>query len=170
MARLSYGFFTLVLTILLCACGQDTISPLLPEPSPFQILPSEAAGISLQLQQTEYQLPIDRIQITIDNRSRHDLSYGTFFYIEKKVEGKWHLVMYSDRIYNEYPNFKDFGSVLFSEESRSQSLPFSQYGLEIEEGSYRIVKTFTPYGQSGEISVAAPFKVIGETEHGAKKD
>ncbi|VEF48907.1 Uncharacterised protein [Bacillus freudenreichii] len=74
----------LVLLLLFSACDRQNASPILTEPSPFQALADTSMGITLDLEQKEYHIPVQMMNMKIENTSSHLFSYGNFFYVEKR--------------------------------------------------------------------------------------
>ncbi|WP_126051915.1 immunoglobulin-like domain-containing protein [Siminovitchia acidinfaciens] len=67
------------------------------------------------------------------------------------------MVMYSDRVFYDFPTFKDIGLIL-KEGSTEQILPIEKLGITLGPGTYRIVKSFAN-DENKEILTAVPFKV-----------
>lgn len=147
--------------LLLLLCTDQNVISVLPEPSPFQELSNENQSITLTLDQKEYSLPVKSIEMKIENEGCHSFSYGNFFSIEKELDGSWHMVMYSDNIFNEFPDFNDFGMILEERSGTESELRLDKLKLILEPGIYRVVKSFTS-DDGEEILIAVPFKVIEE--------
>lgn len=153
-------FFPLLALSLLVACTQEPTLAILPDPVPDQEMSSLEDGLSLELIESTFEESPAAIRTIVRNESGQPYRLGEFYHIEMKVDGKWHVIMYSDAVFLNNPSFRDFGNTLNDGEEGQQTFSVEALGTTLVSGEYRLVKTFLsavePYH---EISVAAPFFV-----------
>ena len=119
---------------------------------------SSVKGLSLTLSDTVFYDSPDIIETTVRNDSTFNYNIGDFYHIEIKVDGLWHMVTYSDKVFFENRQFKDFGETLASGNEVRQLFSVESLGLTLIPGEYRLVKSFSSQGAPFyEISIASPF-------------
>ncbi|QQK76698.1 hypothetical protein HUG15_14745 [Salicibibacter cibarius] len=144
--------------IIASACQSNSLSTL-DEPVPDQKQPSSADGLSIVLEQTEYPEAPDTMQVTLKNVSEDTYEYGEFFQLEQNLDGKWYIVQYSDAVFYQNPRFTNMGVHLQPGDTVTQIYSPETLDLQLPEGTYRLVKTFTHSDPTYTVSIAAPFRV-----------
>lgn len=143
--------------LLLVACTQKPTVAIFPDPAPDQEIPSSEEGLSLELVESIFEESPTAIRI-VRNDSGQPYRLGEFYPIEMKVDGKWHVITYSDAVFLYNPSFRDFGNALNDGEEGRQLFSVEALGITLIPVDYRLVKTFLsitePYH---EVSVAAIF-------------
>lgn len=146
--------------LIMSACNSSTTIATLPDPVPDQNMSFSENGLSLILSETVFQESPKKIETRIQNNSQQTYSVGEFYHIEVKIEGLWYIITYSDKIFYENPEFKDFGSTLDAGEEKAQVFSVEALDIILTPGEYRLVKTFLGQEeQFHEVSIAVPFWV-----------
>ncbi|MCM3638643.1 hypothetical protein M3152_13135 [Sporosarcina luteola] len=153
-------FILLLALLLLVACTQEPTVAILPDPAPDQEISYSEEGLSLELVESIFEESPAAIHTIVRNDSGQPYRLGEFYHIEMKVDGKWHVITYSDAVFLNNPSFRDFGNILKDGEEGRQLFSVEALGITLIPGDYRLVKTFLsitePYH---EVSVAATFSV-----------
>ena len=148
----------ILLLTTLFACGNETTISTLIEPVPDQEMQSSVKGLSLTLSDTVLYDSPDMIETVVRNDSGFNYTFGGFYHIEMKVDGLWHMVTYSDKVFYENRQFEDFGKTLAAGNEVQQLFSVESLGLTLIPGEYRLVKSFSSQGASFyEISIAETF-------------
>ncbi|CAM3190428.1 immunoglobulin-like domain-containing protein [Filibacter tadaridae] len=153
-------FIIFALILILTGCGKDDPLPILPDPTPDQVIQSVEEGLSLELLEDSYEGPPSEITTIIRNDSSIDFSYGEFYTIEVSVDGQWYMMTYSDAVFLRNQRFKDTGHLLLAGGKARQTFSIEALGLKLLPGEYRLVKSFSTHVDPFyEVSVAATFSV-----------
>ena len=70
-------------SLILASCITSPTSDLLEDPSPRQNLPGTSNNVSLSLEKTTYDLPMQAMTFHIHNADDAMYTHGEFFYVEK---------------------------------------------------------------------------------------
>lgn len=150
----------LLLVPLLTACNKQPELTTLLDPTPDQYMPTSEHGVSLKLQETIYTESPMTIETTVTNDSDNNYTIGEFYHLEVLKEEQWYILTYSDKVFFEHPEFKDFGLKLQAHSSMDQSFSLENLGITLPPGQYRLAKTVLSKGEPFyELSIAAPFTV-----------
>ena len=76
-----------------------------------------------------------RVTVEYENTSDKEYTYGTYFCLQKKIDGTWYMIPVALSNYV----FPDIAYILPSGESRQEVCDLTLYG-DLEDGYYRIVK------------------------------
>ena len=146
--------------ILLTACGNKTEVSTLPDPVPDQKINASEEGLSLTLLENTFTGSPAMIQTQIQNDSPIAYTLGDFYHIEIEKDGQWYMITYSDAVFFNNPDFKDFGKTLAAGEEVYQDFHVKDLDVKLQPGNYRLVKTFLSQGESFyEVSIAVYFFV-----------
>jgi len=91
----------------------------------------ERDGVSLRV--VSYEAPMVTVELT--NSSEIDFCYGTYFSLQKQIDGAWYTL---PTVLSNY-GFTDIAILLLAGESTRETCDLTMYGT-LEQGSYRIVK------------------------------
>lgn len=149
----------LVITCLMAsACSDDPSIRTLPDPVPDQEILYTSDGLSMKLANSNYEDSTENLLVTIENRSENNFSRGNFFHVETLIDGKWHIVSYSDTVFYRNPSFLDLGLHFERNSTVTQEVSLFKLGLFLPPGNYRLVKTLAhESGSRFEVTLAFPF-------------
>lgn len=121
--------------------------------------PSETKELSITTDKTVYNLYDDKnIEITIENQSDQIYSHRPEFMLQKRVDGKWYEVPYSDSL-----TFPLILETLEGYETQEQNLNLDArqagYKVPFARGFYRIVQEFYDNKGQGSTKIAAKFSI-----------
>ncbi|GAA3723455.1 hypothetical protein GCM10022378_11990 [Salinicoccus jeotgali] len=144
----------------LVSCITPPTSELLEDPSPRQNLSGTSNNVSLSLDKTTYDLPMQTMTLHLHNAGDTVYTYGEFFYIEKQFEDKWHMLEIEDSVFDDFTSFDNYGSRLGPEDKADITVILDDYGLTFDVGTYRIVKAFSDEDTGETTWLAAEFEII----------
>ena len=148
----------MLLVLLIAGCGREAGPRLLSHPVPDQQVASSLAGVSLEVLDVRPAEGRHEIVYELLNLSDEALGYGSYAALEKKSEGGWHGVIYSDAVFYRDPGFRDSGKMLQPGGVERMTLDTGDLGIPLSPGAYRLVKTVL--GTDGmELSMAAEFEI-----------
>lgn len=129
--------FILSFVILLYACSnEDPI--LLEDLSTHGDLPNhlneKGTFIVMSTDQKIYKIPVENINLTIENTGNSPVGFGAAHYLEKFQEDKWREIPYENFA------FTDEGLGVEAGETFEQTVPLDYIGYDLTAGRYRIVK------------------------------
>lgn len=146
--------------VLLVGCSKEPSIATLADPTPDQLMAAEEEGLSIELAEDQFKLSPATVEAIVRNESGEPFQIGPFFHIEVLKNDEWYMITYSDAVFLENPSFRDGGYVLQDGEEVRQVFSVESLDVTLPGGAYRLVKTFTRFGeQYHEVTVAAPFYV-----------
>lgn len=149
-------FFFLIFSFVLSACQQK---PEWAESKNQEDIPSSSDGITIQLEKEQYATKDIEIKFTLRNESETTFLYGTYFSLEKNINGVWYEVPLKEGM-----AFSDIGYYLLPDQTESDTIYLNLFGEKLSPGRYRFIKDFNDeekeYKPENEILVAALFEFI----------
>ncbi|AKG73998.1 immunoglobulin-like domain-containing protein [Salinicoccus halodurans] len=149
----------LVMGFLLSSCSVPADTVVLPEPVPYQKLGDHSEGITMTLEEDTFYTQPEYMNISLVNRGSESYHYGTFYQLEYKSDGFWHIVPYRDNVFAKYPDFKNTGRMMLPDHGADQVYSPKKLDLRLFSGEYRLVKTFVHSDFNYTVTVAVPFKI-----------
>lgn len=101
----------------------------------FIYVPKQEINAALSTDSAVYERTDSEAILILDNDGPTHLTFGTYYTIEKKINGAWHIVPLNTE-------FKDIGLMLHAGSQHEQTVPIS----DLNEGEYRIIKEFRADG------------------------
>lgn len=140
------------------------ISPVTPElledPSPRQELPGSNKDLEMIVTNPVQERSGLTIELSIENAGDSMFGYGEFFYVEKKVDGKWYMLALDDAVFNDFSAFDNYGKVISPDETKVIKIDPTDYSLNPDPGAYRIVKAFRFHNDEKVFWLTDEFKVV----------
>ncbi|OCA85276.1 S-layer homology domain-containing protein [Pseudobacillus wudalianchiensis] len=126
-----------------------------PPETPVLDLPSTQEGLSISVDKQSYSTSDKEAIVEITNKGKSTYYFGSKFTVEKKVEGKWKEVPYSEDI-----AFPAIINELAPEKTYRQGITFSTFESKIDKGQYRVVQSFSKEIGKKDFTLAIPFEII----------
>lgn len=122
----------------------------------------ETKDVSMRTKKETYPVNINTFSIIIKNDSQADLSYGSPYSIQKRVEGTWYEIPFDMNT-----GFNSIGLSLQSGGTNTEEISINRLDYELTPGLYRVVKSFDPsegndYNPENYVKVAAEFELVKE--------
>jgi hypothetical protein len=112
----------------------------------------EEAKFEMRIQKEIYDKPVDEITVEIKNFGSTEITFGTYFWVEKFENDTWNRVPFKEN-----KSFTDIGLHLNPGETYKQIVHLQMLNERLTEGKYRIVKEFT--SNDTVITLAAEFEI-----------
>lgn len=160
MKRISFIIILVLAPFMLNAIVSPITPELLEEPSPRQELPDSNKGLQMNITSSEFEQSELKIELNIQNSSESMFGYGEFFYIEKKIEGMWYMLVFDDIVFTDFSAFDNYGKAISPGEIKTVKINLGDYSLSPDRGEYRIVKAFRYHGGTKVFWLTDEFKVI----------
>lgn len=154
-------FIVLFLTPFILNAVISPVTPdLLEDPSPRQELPSSNKSLEMNVIEPDLEQSALKIKLSIKNTGDSIFGYGEFFYVEKKVDGKWYMLTLDDSVFKNFSAFDNYGKAIPPDETRTIKISLSDYSLNLDSGKYRIVKAFRYHDDTKVFWLTDEFKVV----------
>ncbi|AZP04349.1 immunoglobulin-like domain-containing protein [Jeotgalibaca ciconiae] len=92
--------------------------------------------VSMSTTESVYPVGTSEIKVTISNETEEEYAYGVEFTVEKQEEEEWFVVPFEDGV-----AWIAIAHILAPNSENTETLSFDLLEKELEEGSYRVIKT-----------------------------
>lgn len=160
MKRFSIFIVLFLTPFILNAVIRPVTPDVLEDPSPRQELTSSNKNLEMNVTEPVLEQSDLKIEFSIKNAGDSIFGYGEFFYIEKKIDGKWYMLVLDDSVFKNFSAFDNYGKAIPPDETRTIKIDPSDYSLSLDSGEYRIVKAFRYHDDTKVFWLTDAFKVV----------
>lgn len=160
MKRFSIFIVLFLTPFILNAVVRPVTPDLLEDPSPRQELTSSNKNLEINVTEPVLEQSDLKIELSIKNSGDSIFGYGEFFYIEKKIDGKWYMLALDDSVFKDFSAFDNYGKAIPPDETRTIKIDPADYSLSLDSGEYRIVKAFRYHDDTKVFWLTDEFKVV----------
>lgn len=160
MKRFSIFIVLFLTPFILNAVIRPVTPDLLEDPSPRQELTSSNKNLEINVAESVLEQSDLKIELSIKNAGDSIFGYGEFFYIEKKIDGKWYMLALDDSVFKDFSAFDNYGKAIPPDETRTIKIDPSDHFLNLDNGEYRIVKAFRYHDDTKVFWLTDEFKVV----------